>query len=245
MHAGKPMRGQPQPARDAIAGMSQLRVSRHPVVAHKLTILRDMTTGSATFRHTMTDLTVCLAYEALAAMIPTPTRVQTPLEETDGTMLSERFAIVPVLRAGLGMVDGFLALFPSLQVWHIGLYRDEASLQPVTYYNRLPRLATVDTCFVLDPMLATGGSAVKTITILKEWGARSISYVGIIAAPYGVQRLLDAHPDVSIHVAALDRALNEDGYIVPGLGDAGDRLYRTSGDLPPAGDHDATAKGAT
>jgi len=237
MHAGKPMRGQPQPTREAVAGLSQLRVSHHPVVAHKLTILRDMTTDSATFRHAMTDLTVCLAYEALAEMRSTPTRVQTPLEETDGTMLGERFAIVPVLRAGLGMVDGFLTLFPSLQVWHIGLYRDEASLQPVTYYNRLPGLATVDTCFVLDPMLATGGSAVTTIAILKEWGARSISYVGIIAAPYGVQRLVDAHPDVSIHVAALDRALNEDGYIVPGLGDAGDRLYRTSGDLPPLTDH--------
>lgn len=239
MHAGKPMRGQAQPARDAVAGLRQLRLSHHPVVAHKLTILRDRRTDSAAFRHAMTDLTVCLAYEALAGMRSTATRVQTPLEETDGTTLSERFAIVPVLRAGLGMVDGFLTLFPSLQVWHIGLYRDEASLQPVTYYNRLPRLATVDTCFVLDPMLATGGSAVKTIAILKEWGARSISYVGVIAAPYGVQRLVDAHPDVSIHIAALDRALNEDGYIVPGLGDAGDRLYRTGGDVPPRTNHDA------
>jgi uracil phosphoribosyltransferase len=234
IHAGKPMRGQEQPSREAVAGLPQLHISGHPVVAHKLTILRDMTTDSATFRSAMTDLTVCLAYEALAAMRPTATRVRTPLEETDGTTLSERYAIVPVLRAGLGMVNGFLSLFPSLQVWHIGLYRDEASLQPVTYYNRLPRLATVDTCFVLDPMLATGGSAVQTVTILKEWGARQISYVGVIAAPYGVQRLADAHPDVPIHVAALDRALNDDGYIVPGLGDAGDRLYRTGGgDLPP------------
>ncbi len=232
MHAGKPMRGQEQPDRASVTNLAQLHISGHPVVAHKLTILRDLTTQPAAFRHVMTDLTLCLAYEALAAMHPTPTRVLTPLEETDGTTLSERFAIVPILRAGLGMVDGFLTLFPSLQVWHIGLYRDEASLQPVTYYNRLPGLATVDTCFVLDPMLATGGSAVKTIGILKEWGARSISYVGIIAAPYGVQRLARAHPDVSIHVAALDRALNDDGYIVPGLGDAGDRLYRTSGDLP-------------
>lgn len=228
-HEGKPMRGKEQPAREAVAHLPQLRVSRHPVVAHKLTRLRDATTDSADFRAALTDLTVCLAYEALAEMPGTPTRVQTPLEQTEGTLLSERFAIVPVLRAGLGMVDGFLTLFPSLQVWHIGLYRDEHSLQPVTYYNRLPRLATVDTCFVLDPMLATGGSAVQTVTILKEWGARSISYVGIIAAPYGVQRLVDAHPDVTIHVAALDRELNEDGYIVPGLGDAGDRLYRTGG----------------
>jgi uracil phosphoribosyltransferase len=223
------MRGKEQPAREAAEHLPQLRVSRHPVVAHKLTRLRDRTTDSPTFRAALTDLTLCLAYEALAEMQGTPTRVQTPLEETEGTLLSERFAIVPVLRAGLGMVDGFLTLFPSLQVWHIGLYRDEASLQPVTYYNRLPRLATVDSCFVLDPMLATGGSAVQTVTILKAWGARSISYVGIIAAPYGVQRLVEAHPDVTIHVAALDRGLNEDGYIVPGLGDAGDRLYRTGG----------------
>ncbi len=229
IHEGKPMRGKEQPAREAVAHLPQLRVSRHPVVAHKLTRLRDAATEPADFRAALTDLTLCLAYEALARMQGTPTRVQTPLEETEGTLLSERFAIVPVLRAGLGMVDGFLTLFPSLQVWHLGLYRDEASLQPVTYYNRLPRLATVDTCFVLDPMLATGGSAVQTVTILKEWGARSISYVGVIAAPYGVQRLVDAHPDVTIHVAALDRELNEDGYIVPGLGDAGDRLYRTGG----------------
>src|SRR5690242_8766836 len=191
MHAGKPMRGQAQPDRDDVISLAQLRVSRHPVVAHKLTILRDAATDSGAFRRAMTDLTVCLAYEALAEMRVVPSRVQTPLEETEGTVLGERFAIVPVLRAGLGMVDGFLTLFPSLQVWHLGLYRDEASLQPVTYYNRLPALATVDTCFVLDPMLATGGSAVKTITILKEWGARSISYVGVIAAPYGVQRLIE------------------------------------------------------
>jgi len=231
MHAGKPMRGVAQPTREVVAGLPQLRISRHPIVAHKLTILRDMTTPSAAFRHALTDLTVCLAYEALAEMVATPTRVRTPLEETDGTILGERFAIVPILRAGLGMVDGFLTLFPSLQVWHLGLYRDETSLQPVTYYNRLPRLATVDTCFVLDPMLATGGSAVQTIVILKEWGARSISYVGVIAAPYGVERLAKAHPDVSMYVGALDRELNEDGYIVPGLGDAGDRLYHTGNDL--------------
>jgi uracil phosphoribosyltransferase len=230
--ADKPMRGKRQPDRDAVIGLPQLRVSRHPVVAHKLTILRDASTDSGTFRRAMTDLTVCLAYEALAEMRVVSSRVRTPLEETEGTVLGERFAIVPILRAGLGMADGFLTLFPSLHIWHLGLYRDETSLQPVTYYNRLPALATVDTCFVLDPMLATGGSAVKTITILKEWGAPSISYVGVIAAPYGVHRLVEAHPDVSIYVAALDRALNEDGYIVPGLGDAGDRLYRT-------GDHTA------
>ena len=230
MHSDKPMRDVAQPTRDAVAALPQLRVSHHPVVAHKLTLLRDQSTEPAAFRAAMTDLTVCLAYEALAEMQPTVTRVQTPLEETDGTMLAERFAVVPILRAGLGMVDGFLTLFPSLQVWHIGLYRDETSLQPVTYYNRLPRLATVDTCFVLDPMLATGGSAVTTIAILKQWGARSISYVGVIAAPYGVERLATAHPDVTMYVGALDRTLNEDGYIVPGLGDAGDRLYRTSGE---------------
>lgn len=226
----QPMGDTIQPSQATVAAYPQLHVSRHPVVADKLTRLRATTTASADFRHVVTELTLCLAYEALADMQPRATRVRTPLEETDGATLSERFAIVPILRAGLGMVDGFLTLFPGLQVWHIGLYRDESSLQPVTYYNRLPRLATVDSCFVLDPMLATGGSAVETIGILKEWGARHITFVGVIAAPFGVERLITAHPDVPIYVAALDRALNESGYIVPGLGDAGDRLYNTSGD---------------
>ncbi len=223
----KPMRDVPQPDRADVLALPQLRVSRHPAVADKVTTLRDARTGSAAFRGAMTQLTLCMAYEALAAMPTRPVRVATPLEETDGVALAERIAVVPILRAGLGMVDGFLALFPNLQVWHLGLYRDEASLAPVTYYNRLPTPATSDICVVLDPMLATGGSAVATIRILKEWGARQIIYVGIIAAPYGVQRLADTYPDVPIYVAALDRTLNDDGYIVPGLGDAGDRLYRT------------------
>ncbi len=225
-----PMGDAPQPDAEIVRTYPQLHVSRHPVIADKLARLRSHETTSATFRRTMTELTLCLAYEALADMQPQPVRIQTPLEETNGVRLSERFAVVPILRAGLGMVDGFLTLFPSLQVWHIGLYRDETSLQPVTYYNRLPELATVDSCFVLDPMLATGGSAVETVTILKNWGARQITFVGIIAAPYGVDRLVTAHPDVPVYVAALDRALNDNGYIVPGLGDAGDRLYHTGGD---------------
>lgn len=227
VHSGKPMHGVAQPDRATVLAHSQLHTSRHPVVADKLTRLRAAETPSAGFRRAMTELTLCIAYEALADMPTRHIRVTTPIEETDGVALADRIAVVPILRAGLGMVDGFLTLFPNLQVWHIGLYRDEKSLTPVQYYNRLPALATVDTCFVLDPMLATGGSAAATITILKEWGARQIVYVGIIAAPYGVDRLITAHPDVPIYVAALDRSLNEDGYIVPGLGDAGDRLYLT------------------
>ncbi len=227
VHSGKPMRDTVQPNRDTVLAYPQLHTSHHPVVADKLTRLRAVGTPSASFRRAMTELTLCIAYETLAAMPVRPIRVTTPLQETDGAALADRIAIVPILRAGLGMVDGFLTLFPNLQIWHIGLYRDEASLAPVTYYNRLPALATVDTCLVLDPMLATGGSAAATITILKEWGARQIMYVGIIAAPYGVDRLVSAHPDVPIYVAALDEALNDDGYIVPGLGDAGDRLYHT------------------
>jgi len=227
VHSGKPMQGTVQPDRDTVLAYPQLHTSHHPVVADKLTRLRAAATPSASFRRAMTELTLCIAYETLATMPVRAVRITTPLEETDGVALTDRIAIVPILRAGLGMVDGFLTLFPNLQVWHIGLYRDEASLAPVTYYNRLPALATVNTCLVLDPMLATGGSAAATITILKEWGARQIMYVGIIAAPFGVDRLVSAHPDVPIYVAALDDALNDDGYIVPGLGDAGDRLYHT------------------
>jgi uracil phosphoribosyltransferase len=142
--------------------------------------------------------------------------------------LAERVGLVPILRAGLGMVEGVWEVLPMAEVWHIGLYRDEQTLRPVEYYNKLPVQPTVDVCLVLDPMLATGGSAVATVDVLKRWGARRIKFVGIIAAPEGVQRLSEAHPDVPIHVAAVDAHLNEHGYIVPGLGDAGDRQFGTA-----------------
>ncbi len=153
--------------------------------------------------------------------------MKTPLAPYSGSRLREKVGLVPVLRAGIGMVEAALALMPEAQVWHIGLFRDERTLRPIEYYNKLPTSATVQVCLVLDPMLATGGSASATVDILKKWGAKRVKYVGIIAAPEGVHALATAHPDVPIHVAALDERLNDKGYIVPGLGDAGDRQFGT------------------
>jgi uracil phosphoribosyltransferase len=206
---------------------STLHVSRHPLVAHKLSILRDVGTDPKKFRELVRELTWLLGYEAMADLAPRPKQVETPLETTEGAELEPRIGLVPVLRAGLGMVDAMLELMPSAEVWHIGLYRDERTLKPVEYYNKLPDAATVQVCLILDPMLATGGSAAATVDILKAWGARRIKQVSLIAAPEGVATLSAAHPDVEIHVAAVDRELNERGYIVPGLGDAGDRQFGT------------------
>jgi uracil phosphoribosyltransferase len=147
--------------------------------------------------------------------------------QAHGWKLDEKIGLVPVLRAGLGMVEGIWEMMPSAEVWHIGLFRDERTLKPVQYYNKLPVLPTVNVCLILDPMLATGGSAAATVDILKKWGAKRIKYVGLIAAPEGIERLSTAHPDVPIHIAAIDERLNDIGYIVPGLGDAGDRQFGT------------------
>jgi uracil phosphoribosyltransferase len=204
-----------------------LHVSDHPLVAHKLSILRDVGTDTKKFRELVRELTWLLGYEAMADLATRPMEVETPLERMDGAEVDPRVGLVPVLRAGLGMVDAMLELIPSAQVWHIGLYRDERTLKPVEYYNKLPDAATVQVCLILDPMLATGGSSAATVDILKAWGAARIKQVSLIAAPEGVATLSDQHPDVDIHVAAVDRALNERGYIVPGLGDAGDRQFGT------------------
>jgi uracil phosphoribosyltransferase len=206
--------------------------SSHPLVRHKLTLLRQTQTGVHGFRDLLWNLTALLAYEALADLRLTETSVTTPLEEAPGYILAERIALVPVLRAGLGMVDPIWKLIPDAQVGHIGLYRDEATLQPVEYYSKLPPADEVDVCFLLDPMLATGGSAVAACNILKRWGIERIKFVGLIAAPEGIARLGQAHPDVHIHIAAADSCLNDKGYIVPGLGDAGDRLFGTKVDEP-------------
>jgi uracil phosphoribosyltransferase len=153
--------------------------------------------------------------------------IRTPLESVEANELDDRIGLVPILRAGLGMVDAMLELMPTAQVWHLGLFRDERTLRPVEYYNRLPDSATVDLCLILDPMLATGGSATAAIEVLKRWGAVRIKLVNLIAAPEGVKAVTDAHPDVHIYCAALDRQLNDKGYILPGLGDAGDRQFGT------------------
>ncbi len=204
-----------------------LHVSQHPLVAHKLALLRDRGTEPKKFRELVRELSWLLGYEAMADLTTQPITVETPLEPMAGAELEPKVGLIPVLRAGLGMVDAMLELMPSAEVWHIGLYRDERSLKPVEYYNKLPDAATVQVCLILDPMLATGGSSAATVDILKHWGAARIKQVSLIAAPEGVATLSAAHPDVDIHVAAVDRALNERGYIVPGLGDAGDRQFGT------------------
>ncbi len=204
-----------------------LHVSQHPLVAHKLAILRDKTTEPKKFREIVRELTWLLGYEAMADLETQPFPIETPLEPMTAARLEPRVGLIPILRAGLGMVDAMLELLPSAEVWHIGLYRDERTLKPVEYYNKLPDAATVQVCLVLDPMLATGGSATATIDILKQWGAARVKQVSLIAAPEGVATLTTAHPDVDVHVAALDSHLNERGYIVPGLGDAGDRQFGT------------------
>ena len=207
-----------------------LHVSKHPAVLHKLAILRDERTEPKKFREIVRELSWLLGYEALADARVQPLQVRTPLEEMAGHQLGERIGLIPILRAGLGMVDAMLELMPTAEVWHLGLFRDERTLQPVEYYNKLPDAASVDLCLILDPMLATGGSATAAIEVLKKWGANPpvrIKLVNLIAAPEGVAAVTEAHPDVEIHCAALDRELNDRGYIMPGLGDAGDRQFGT------------------
>jgi uracil phosphoribosyltransferase len=206
-----------------------LHVSQHPAVRHKLGILRDQQTEPKKFREVVRELSWLMGYEALADARTRAIDVPTPIEVMQGEELADRIGFIPILRAGLGMVDAFLELMPTAQVWHLGLFRDERTLRPVEYYNKLPNSATVDLCLILDPMLATGGSATAAIEVLKRWGAIRIKLVNLIAAPEGVQAVLTAHPEVEIYTAALDRQLNDKGYIMPGLGDAGDRQFGTGG----------------
>ena len=204
-----------------------LHSSAHPLVAHNLTELTDERTSSRAFRVLVRRLTTLLIYEATARLSLAETSYRTPMETTAGGRLAERIGLVPILRAGLGMVEPALDALPDAEVWHLGLYRDEATKQPVSYYNRLPERCPDDHIFILDPMLATGGSATDAVDVVKAWGAPAITFVGLIAAPEGVNRMLERHPDVPIFVAALHRQLNEHAFILPGLGDAGDRLFGT------------------
>ena len=207
--------------------MENVFASSHPLIATKLTLLRNVTTEPKKFRELVRELAAMLTYEATADLAVKTVSVQTPLVETEGVKLLDRIGLVPILRAGLGMVEGVGGLMPGAEVWHIGLYRDERTLKPVAYYNRLPIQPTVGVCLILDPMLATGGSAVAAVDILQQWGVAKIKFVGLIGAPEGIERLHAAHPDVPIHLAAVDERLNEHGYILPGLGDAGDRQFGT------------------
>ena len=201
--------------------------SEHPLVKHKLTLLRNVNTKPKKFRELIREVAMLLCYEATADLQLEPITVETPMGTAEGSHLIEKIGLIPVLRAGLGMVEGIWEMMPSAEVWHIGLYRDEQTLKPVSYYNKLPTSPTVEVCLVLDPMLATGGSASATIDILKRWGAERIKFLGILAAPEGIERLQSDHPNVDIHIGKIDQQLNDIGYIVPGLGDAGDRQFGT------------------
>lgn len=217
--------------------MSQnLYPSTHPLVLHKLTQLRDRTTDFRRFRSIVDELAMILAYEATQNLPLQTVSVQTPLTVTQGSKMDARIGLVPILRAGLGMVDGMLNLLPQAEVWHLGFYRDEETLQPVIYYNKMPADLSSHHCFVLDPMLATGGSAIAAVDSLKERGVTNIKFVGLLAAPEGIATLHRKHPDVVVHVAAVDERLTTEadapagfppGFIWPGLGDAGDRQFGT------------------
>lgn len=207
--------------------MPNVFASSHPLVAHKLTRLRDRNTEPKKFRELVREIAALLAYEATADLSTVPRQVETPLAMAMGAELQEKIGLVPILRAGLGMVEGIWELMPQAEVWHIGLYRDEHTLKPIEYYNKLPVEPPVSVCLILDPMLATGGSAVATADILKRWGVNKIKFVGLIGAPEGIAAMQKAHPDIPIHLAAIDDRLNERGYILPGLGDAGDRQFGT------------------
>ncbi len=207
--------------------MNTIKESTHPLVKHKLTLLRKTGTEPKKFRELIRELAMLLCYEATLDLGTHHVTVETPMGNANGVELTEKIGLIPILRAGLGMVDGIWEMMPGAEVWHIGLYRDERTLKPVSYYNKLPTDPTVQVCLVLDPMLATGGSAIETVDILKNWGAERIKFVGILAAPEGISALQSSHPDVPIHIAQVDSHLNDIGFIVPGLGDAGDRQFGT------------------
>jgi len=207
--------------------MTLLFPSSHPLVLHKLASLRDVSTGSAEFRRLVRSLAMLIGYEATADLPTTERPLTTPMGRTTGRVLVDDVAIVPILRAGLGMAEGVLDLIPEAQVWHVGLFRDEETLEPTEYYNKLPSPCSATVALVVDPMLATGGSAVRACEILRAAGVRRLKLLALIAAPEGIAVFTKAMPDVPIHVGAVDERLNEVGFIVPGLGDAGDRQFAT------------------
>ena len=208
--------------------MSVVEIVDHPLIQHKISLMRDRRTGTKEFRDLVSEIATLLCYEATRDLPLEEVEVETPIALARTKVLAGRkLALVPILRAGLGMVDGMLNLIPAAKVGHIGLYRNEETLQPVEYYCKLPNDIAEREVIVLDPMLATGGSAADAISLIKQRGARHIKFIGLIAAPEGLKALHAAHPDVDIYVGALDEKLNDQGYIVPGLGDAGDRIFGT------------------
>jgi uracil phosphoribosyltransferase len=213
---------------DTTPAFPTLRVVSHPLVQHKLSLLRDRATPTKIFKELVDEIATLIAYEATSELSLEAAPVETPLERTTGKRVSgKKLTLVPILRAGLGMVEGVARLVPAARVGHIGLYRDHDTLEPVDYYFKVPGDAAERDFFLLDPMLATGGSAAAAVASLKRAGATRIRFLCLVAAPEGVRRLAEAHPDVTVYCAALDRELNDQGYILPGLGDAGDRLFGT------------------
>lgn len=205
-----------------------LNIVEHPLIKHKLTLMRKKETGPKEFRELLREITLLIAYEATRHIEVYEMEVETPLEKTKGYYINDKdVVIIPILRAGLGMVDGILELLPNASVGHIGIYRDPETLKAVDYYFKTPKLRDKSEIFILDPMLATGVSAIDAITKVKELGGKQIAFISLISSPEGVSALEQSHPDVNIYTASLDRELNNHGYILPGLGDAGDRLFRT------------------
>lgn len=208
--------------------MDNVTVFNHPLIQHKISLLRNKNTGTNEFRSLIEEIAMLMAFEALRDLPLMDVEVETPLETCMTPMIAgKKLAVVPILRAGLGMVNGILALVPSAKVGHIGLYRDETTHEPQEYYCKLPSPIEQRTIVVTDPMLATGGSAVSAVNFIKEHGGKNIKFMAIIAAPEGLKRLQEAHPDIQIYIGHLDRELNKDAYICPGLGDAGDRIFGT------------------
>lgn len=211
-----------------IKDLKNVHVLKHPLIDHKIALIRDKNTNTKQFREIISELAMIEAYESFKDVPTQEIEVETPLETTKQTVIKENsIAIVPILRAGLGMVEGVLTLFPAAKIGHIGLYRDEETLEPHEYYCKLPKHIEEKVAMVTDPMLATGGSASAAITLLKNRGCKNIKLMCIIAAPEGIKRVVEDHPDIEIYVLSVDRCLNENGYILPGLGDAGDRIFGT------------------
>ena len=208
--------------------MSKVMIMDHPLIQHKIGIIRRQETGSKDFRQLISEIAMLMCYEATRDLKLTDVEIETPISKmTAKELAGKKLAVVPILRAGLGMVDGMLSMIPAAKVGHIGLYRNEETLEPVEYYCKLPKDCAEREVFVVDPMLATGGSATAAITMLKNKGVKKIRFMCIVAAPQGIERMQKEHPDVDLYVGALDDHLNENGYIVPGLGDAGERIFGT------------------
>ncbi len=222
-----PMAGVPQPTRDEVLNLPRVHFSSHPVMAHKMTALRDKNTQPPEFYRLVKEIGALLAYEATVSLALNPSPIETPMGPMTGQRLAGGIGVTPILRAGLGLAEAFREVIPDIQVWHLGLRRDEHTLQAMEYYNQLPHKVDLQVAYAIDPMLATGGSAIDAINVLKRREIPRLSYVCIIAAPYGLLKLSQTHPDIDIYVAALDESLNDRGYILPGLGDAGDRQFGT------------------